>query len=781
MANYANLKSAIQQYIKQNGNEEITGAILQTTLLSMVDSLASGYLFKGLARPLFAPAASDGPVYYLALEAGSYINFPLGELGATAILREGYLGIFRTSGGASNWTFTEVAISIQDGIVTTSKIVNGAVTTQKIADLAITTSKIADNAVGTTEIEDGSITPEKLTKGAVTTNKIADDAVTGEKIAGSTIERVNLANGCVSEEEIESESILTRHIINGQVTMPKLGEDVIEELDHKANNDGSYDTMSVGMAKNIEAEAPVTDTFAFNKSGGDTTNPSTGICLLNKIYGNGAALSQLYPSRYDDIVPVPSVVARYRDNAQTMEMACYLCSEKVGDTYTRAIVTASEVATFFRSGSVQRNIIDLAVMYGITGLGTAGNYYQLDNAPSTPAEFAAEYFKMFGEPYTYVAYGSQLLSTKMVGLKSVGFNQYKNDNQSIKMLGGKQYQITGTYTSIAIDGIVITPDNSGHFTPTIDSILVVTGGGADTCVHFAGDRDGQYEPYWERIFYLDVTQLFGTKDGGTEGHYYRFAKEGMRGAGTAQDVVELVGARGEVKCGKKTWQASDFTLEGNTQANVPWVRTANNSITDVKTNGYNKPINAICTFSKRCVMLDYNWAGKYMIVVSSEKYFLSTEPGHNRLSNIADACPFDFFYELATPITFTSLFLSASSTSDELTAMPVDAIPLDELTRSLMIDAEGTMEVVMTSPLSKFPTSVAPTLEILYGLDAAKFITDAPKNYMSMASMDAFTSALGAAIGQTISKTWDSSNNRWNFTFTQNRNVEVEVQPEENR
>ena len=47
----------------------------------------------------------------------------------------------------------------------------------------------------------------------------------------------------------------------------------------------------------------------------------------------------------------------------------------------------------------------------------------------------------------------------------------------------------------------------------------------------------------------DVTQLFGTKDGGTEGHYYRFAKEGMRGAGTAQDVVELVGARGECKVG----------------------------------------------------------------------------------------------------------------------------------------------------------------------------------------------------------------------------------------
>ena len=37
------------------------------------------------------------------------------------------------------------------------------------------------------------------------------------------------------------------------------------------------------------------------------------------------------------------------------------------------------------------------------------------------------------------------------------------------------------------------------------------------------------------------------------------------------------------------------------------------------------------------------------------------------------------FYELATPLTFTSLFLSASSTSDELTQMPADAIPLSEI------------------------------------------------------------------------------------------------------
>lgn len=36
---YENLKSAIKQVIKQNGNQEITGYILQNALLSVVDNI----------------------------------------------------------------------------------------------------------------------------------------------------------------------------------------------------------------------------------------------------------------------------------------------------------------------------------------------------------------------------------------------------------------------------------------------------------------------------------------------------------------------------------------------------------------------------------------------------------------------------------------------------------------------------------------------------------------------------------------------------------------------
>ena len=74
MANYASLKAAIQDVIKTNGNGEITGAILQQTLLSVVNSLGSEYQFCGIATPETDPGTPDYNVAYIA-GYGTYPNF----------------------------------------------------------------------------------------------------------------------------------------------------------------------------------------------------------------------------------------------------------------------------------------------------------------------------------------------------------------------------------------------------------------------------------------------------------------------------------------------------------------------------------------------------------------------------------------------------------------------------------------------------------------------------------------------------------------------------------
>ena len=66
MANYASLKAAIQQVVKTNGNNEITGALLQQSLLAMINALGADYLFVGVAQPSTNPGTPDQNVFYIA-------------------------------------------------------------------------------------------------------------------------------------------------------------------------------------------------------------------------------------------------------------------------------------------------------------------------------------------------------------------------------------------------------------------------------------------------------------------------------------------------------------------------------------------------------------------------------------------------------------------------------------------------------------------------------------------------------------------------------------------
>ena len=75
MSNYATLKATIDANIKANNNQEITGTILNSILNDMVDALAGGYLYMGVASPSTSPGTPDINVAYIAGTAGTYANF----------------------------------------------------------------------------------------------------------------------------------------------------------------------------------------------------------------------------------------------------------------------------------------------------------------------------------------------------------------------------------------------------------------------------------------------------------------------------------------------------------------------------------------------------------------------------------------------------------------------------------------------------------------------------------------------------------------------------------
>lgn len=75
MADWSDLKAAVAEVIKTNGNQEITGQILQNTLNSIISNVGKDCSFAGIATPTTNPGAPDGNVFYLASEPGTYSNF----------------------------------------------------------------------------------------------------------------------------------------------------------------------------------------------------------------------------------------------------------------------------------------------------------------------------------------------------------------------------------------------------------------------------------------------------------------------------------------------------------------------------------------------------------------------------------------------------------------------------------------------------------------------------------------------------------------------------------
>ena len=75
MSNYNSLKTTIDAHIKQNGNQEITGQILNSVLNQMVTTLGAGYQFAGVATIATNPGTPDAKVFYIANGKGTYEKF----------------------------------------------------------------------------------------------------------------------------------------------------------------------------------------------------------------------------------------------------------------------------------------------------------------------------------------------------------------------------------------------------------------------------------------------------------------------------------------------------------------------------------------------------------------------------------------------------------------------------------------------------------------------------------------------------------------------------------
>lgn len=75
MGNYEQLKQAVSDVIKTNGNQEITGQVLQNTLKTLISQIGANATFAGIATPDTNPGTPDQNIFYLAAQPGVYSNF----------------------------------------------------------------------------------------------------------------------------------------------------------------------------------------------------------------------------------------------------------------------------------------------------------------------------------------------------------------------------------------------------------------------------------------------------------------------------------------------------------------------------------------------------------------------------------------------------------------------------------------------------------------------------------------------------------------------------------
>lgn len=105
MGNYEELKAAVASVIKTNGNQEITGQVLQNTLTTLISQVGANATFAGIATPETAPGTPDQNVFYIAGQSGVYANFGRYEVTKNAV-------VFNNVGG--NWVATELNLLSSD-------------------------------------------------------------------------------------------------------------------------------------------------------------------------------------------------------------------------------------------------------------------------------------------------------------------------------------------------------------------------------------------------------------------------------------------------------------------------------------------------------------------------------------------------------------------------------------------------------------------------------------------------------------------------------------------
>lgn len=254
MGNYEELKIAVQTVIKQNGNEEITGQVMQNTLLNIISTIGANATFAGIATPNTAPGTPDQNVFYLAGTPGTYSNF------GGYVLTEG-LVMFENSTG----TFTAVNLGINSDDVRMKFLADKSI----IGMVNIDPNHLYN--IPTTGGSDG----EYIVDSQYDTGWIVVPEYGGKmSISGATILRVTFFNDVLPSGSAFISSVASNF---ANITIPDYAKLALVTLLRSANPEGYKNlivTQPGGAVKRMELDAA------------QETNNNNILLLKERLYKN---------------------------------------------------------------------------------------------------------------------------------------------------------------------------------------------------------------------------------------------------------------------------------------------------------------------------------------------------------------------------------------------------------------------------------------------------------------------------------------------------------------
>lgn len=320
MANYETLKTAIQQVIKTNDNNEITGALLQQSLLAIINSLGIGYQFIGIATPATNPEIYDQKVFYIANGKGLYKNF-----GGINIDEDEVVVLYWDSswhkvstGIASKEELTELERdlgqyaelpSVAMTAETTGKYINADGEFVDDADFNI--AAIGAVVVGNTyELYMGSAANMKLgvalfvarirTTTTSGTERIeyvplfsamSTDIPTSGYVCFEAMEAYSDVLVCYRADVPEAATLLVRRY-GTKASIATQINNLRKKVDLKSFADGYYESMRVGTADNLTSKGDATEEVIMSRRAGGDNQIEDGSASIKKIKGYSFVLNQ---------------------------------------------------------------------------------------------------------------------------------------------------------------------------------------------------------------------------------------------------------------------------------------------------------------------------------------------------------------------------------------------------------------------------------------------------------------------------------------------------------